>query len=290
MDTKEIKNLIAIPSVALVLAACTSATIVMEVDDSLENNATVYELSYPDSLSDKISDKRMNITFGPYRVADADLSLKKVNIRAEYPASLVDIKNVEQRGDTTITTRISGGPTSIFGFSRPPGEYDATITESSRTMTYNFMINRGATWSAYCEHQSVKKNPPEGRSGNVEILSSNFGCQYKKPGSSEDVWLLVIDTQRKITLTREGESTALFAHSTGGKYATAKGKTSTSFNGTAGYTWSHIQDGVDTKVAAISVREERSRIWLSKENTEQVNHLLSMANTGLLIYSWEFYD
>ncbi len=290
MISKEMKKLIAVSSVALAVSACRPATIVMEVDNSLKDNATVYELNYPDSLSDKVSGKRLNIAFGPYRVSDADLSWRKVNIRAEDPAPLIDMKRVERNGNTTITTGFSAGPTSLFGFTRPPGEDDTTITESSKTITYNFKVGQNTTWSAYCVHQLAKRTNPEDKSGNIEILSSNFGCQYKKQGSSEDPWLLVIDTNKKITLTRQGESSALFAHSTGGKYATSKGTTSTSFGGTAGYVWSHIQNGIDTKVAAVSVREERSRVWLNKGNTAQVNHLLSMANTGLLIYSWEFQD
>ncbi len=290
MFTKDIKTFISFSFVVLALSACTPATIVMEVDGTLKSNSTMYVLSYPDSMSDTISGKRLNISFGPYRVVDADLSWRKVNVRAGDPAPIVDIKRVERTGNTTITTSISGGPVSIFGFTRPPGKDDATTTESSKTITYKFKVGQNITWSAYCLHQSVKRTPPEGQGGNIEIVSSNFGCQYTRDGSIKEVWMLVVDTNGQITLTRDGESSVLFAHSTGGKYVTSKGVASTSFNGTAGYTWSRAQEGVNTKVAAISVREDISRVWLSKSNPASLNQVLSMANTGLLIYSWEFQD
>ena len=88
-------------------------------------------------------------------------------------------------------------------------------------------------------------------------------------------------------MTQKGMPNSLIAHSTGGIYIMPDGKPAKFSTRIAGYTWSHIKNGKQRNIAAVSVREETPRVWLDKDNSQPVDHALSMANTGLLIYSWE---
>jgi hypothetical protein len=56
--------------VLLLLGGCTTAKLVMKVDPTLESNATVYEVETPKAMSNN----SLNVSFGPYRVADAHAS------------------------------------------------------------------------------------------------------------------------------------------------------------------------------------------------------------------------
>ncbi len=57
-----------IPVIILLLAGCASGQLLMKIDPSLETNARLYEVKTPDTWSER----RLNVSFGPYRVADAD--------------------------------------------------------------------------------------------------------------------------------------------------------------------------------------------------------------------------
>jgi hypothetical protein len=281
-----------LPAVIVLIAGCTPVKLVMKVDADLEDNAVVYELSYPDSLADKISGNRLNVSFGPYRVADANLSWTRTNTEAEDPAPLVNIKNTKKSGNTSTTTEISGGPTSVFGFTRPAGEDEPSINEESRSITYKFNVGQKVAWSAYCTHYAKKRVTPYENTNSIEILTSNFTCQYKDAGnrvgdkSNNEVWTLTVDDDGAITMTQQGQPNTLIAYSTGGIYVMPDGKPAKSTTGTAGYTWNQSIDGNEKNIAAISVGEETPRVWLGKGNSETINQILSMANTGLLMYSW----
>ncbi len=282
---------IILPAIAVLFAGCTPLKLVMKVDPALKENAIAYELSYPDSLADKISGNRLNMSFGPYRVTDADLSWTGMNTEAEDPAPIVSFKEVKTSGNTTTTTEISGGPTSLFGYTRPAAEGEPSINKTSRSITYQFKVAQQTTWNAYCTHKAEERVIQYKNTNSVELLSSNYTCQYKKAGksagASNEEWTLYANHEGNITMTQKGKPKGLTAHSTAGDYVMPDGKPARSTTRTAGYTWSQIKDGNKKIVAAISVREETPRVWLDKGNTEIMNHILSMANTGLLIYGWE---
>ncbi|MCK5387286.1 MAG: hypothetical protein KAJ39_08865 [Gammaproteobacteria bacterium] len=265
----------------------------MKVDTALEANAVVYKLNYPDSLADKISGNRLNISFGPYRVTDADVSWTRTGSQAEDPDPFFTFKNTRKSGNTTTTTKLGVGPTSIFGFSRPAAEGEPSINKSSQTITYKFKVSKDITWNALCSHRAEKRVTQYENTNAVEILWSNFTCQYTAENkttnnkSNSEIWTLSVDYGGPITMTQNEKPNTLFALSTGGKYVMPKGQETKFTTGTAGYTWRQINNGTDKSVAAISVREETPRVWLHKGNSDTINHVLSMANTGLLIYSWE---
>jgi hypothetical protein len=265
----------------------------MKVDTALEANAIVYELNYPDSLADKLSGNRLNISFGPYQVTDANASWARTSWQAEAPDPFFRFKSTRKSDNTTTTTKIGVGPTSIFGFSRPADEGEPSINKVSRSITYKFKVGQDTTWNALCSHRAEKRVTQNENTSSVEILSSNYTCHYTAEDKSTDnelnseVWTLAIDYDGTITMTQKGKPISLIAHSTGGIYVMPDEqptKISTVFSG---YTWSQIKDGNDKNIAAISVREETPRVWLDKGNSDSINHILSMANTGLLIYNWE---
>lgn len=85
--------------IMLFLTGCTPVKLLMNVDTSLESNAVVYRLTYPNSLSDKISGKRLNVSFGPYQVTDADLSWTRTGSQAEDPDSFFTAKSTRKSGE-----------------------------------------------------------------------------------------------------------------------------------------------------------------------------------------------
>ncbi len=279
--------------IIIFLTGCTPVKLLMKVDTSLESNAVIYKLKYPDSLADKISGKRLNVSFGPYRVTDADLSWTRTGSQAEDPDPFFTFKNTRKSGNTTTTTKLGVGPTSILGFSRPPAEGEPTIDKSFRTVKYKFKVDQGITWNALCVHRAEKRVTQHENTNAVEILSSNFTCQYKADNkltdnkSNREIWMLSVDYGGAITMTQKGKPNTLTAHSTGGKYFKPNGQATKISTRYAGYTWRQSKGGNDKNSAAISVREETPRVWLHKGNTDSLNHVLSMANTGLLIYHWE---
>ena len=83
-----------LPFIIIVLIACTPAKVIMNVDAELNANAVVYEIDYPDSLADKFSGKRLNVSFGPYQVTDADVSWTSTETQAENPDPLLNFKKI----------------------------------------------------------------------------------------------------------------------------------------------------------------------------------------------------
>ncbi|MDH3347565.1 MAG: hypothetical protein OEM02_05615 [Desulfobulbaceae bacterium] len=265
----------------------------MNVDTSLGSNAVVYSLNYPNSLSDKIFGKRLNVSFGPYRVTNVDLSWTRTSSQAEDPDPLFTITDTHKSGNTTTTTKLGAGPTSFFGFSRPPAEGEPTIDKSFRTVKYRFTVGQEIIWNGHCVHRSEKRVIQHENSNTVEILLANFTCEYKEDNkrteneSSREAWTLSVEYGGAITMTQKGKINTLAAHSTGGNYVEPNGQPTKLSIRTAGYTWRQSEGGNDKNIAAISVREETPRVWLYTGNSDYLNHVLSMANTGLLIYRWE---
>lgn len=259
----------------------------MKVDTALEANAIVYELEYPDSLADKLSGNRMNMAFGPYRVTDADASWARTGSQAEDPDPIFHFKKVRESGKTTTTTEVGAGPTSLYGYTRPAAEGEPSLKKISQSIKYKFKVGQDNTWNALCSYRAKERVTEYKNRTDVEMLSSNFTCQYtveNRPDS--EIWMLSIEYDGTITMTQKGKPNMLTAHSTGGNYFKPNGQATKISTRSAGYTWQQSEGGNDKNVAAISVREETPRVWLDKGNSDDINHVLSMANTGLLIYIW----
>jgi hypothetical protein len=279
-----------LPLIIILLTGCSTAKVLMQVDTALEANSIVYKLDYPDSVSDKVSGKRLNVSFGPYRVTNADVSWTRTDTKAEDPEPVFGSSSTHKSGDTTITKEIRGGPTSILGYTRPADEGEPSIKKTSRTISYKFKVGHDITWKAHCSHKAKKRVTEFETSNAIETLSSKFTCQYTMNAGDEsnnDVWILSVDYDGTITMTQKGKPNTLVAHSTGGMLVKSDGLPTNISTVSAGYSWSQIIDGNEKNIAAISVREETPRVWLDKGNSDSLNHILSMASTGLLIYSWE---
>lgn len=275
--------------IIILLSGCTPVKVKMNVDASLQANANIYNLNYPNSLTDKISGKRLNVTFGPYHVTNTDLSWTRTNSRAEDPDPFFTVKNTKTSANTTTTTKVGVGPTEVLGFSRIAEEGEPTIHQSYRTVTYQFNVGKNLTWNARCTHNASERKSQYQNTNATELLSSRFVCQYTPANpSNKETWQLTIDVGQPITLAKNGKPTNLTAHSSSGHFVKANSQTTNHTTRRAGYTWQQLKKNGNAKsVAAISIREEKPRVWLHKDNDNTLNHILAMANTGLWVYGIE---
>lgn len=281
-----------LPALIVLLAGCTTTKVVMKVDPALEGNSTVYKLKYPNSLADKLTSKRLNVSFGPYRVIKAKVGWTGKNSKAEDPDPFFTSTKIEKSGNVTTTTKIGVGPTEIFGFSRPAAEGEPTLQTSSQKITYKFKVGKDVTWLARCAYRAEKRVTHYQNTTSSDVLASNFTCQYKKKDTKGDksdsgIWVFSADYGEPITMTLPGTKNTLTANQTTGKLVKSNGKSTKHSTRAAGYTWTQSKDGTNKNVAAISIREEKPRVWLDKRNSDSLNHILAMANTGLWVYSME---
>jgi hypothetical protein len=143
------------------------------------------------------------------------------------------------------------------------------------------------TWKAACTHKAQKRVTQYENRTASELLASNYTCQYTPADKqNNEAWILAIEYAGPITMTQKGKANTFTAESTGGIYVKKDQQPTNLTSATAGYTWKQINKGENKKLAAISTREETPRVWLDKDNTEASNHILAMANAGILIYSW----
>lgn len=256
--------------IILLLAGCAPLQLLMEIDPSLKTNAKVYEVKHPDTWTDK----RLNVSFGPYQVTDVDFSWRK---KVDSPG--LGLHLLEHMGLTV------------------PG---ADIRTVSQSHTYKFKIGNNITWDAECGHNLKKREVEsktvaiiEGQSGfkveiedpdknasTLELVSSIYTCRYWQEGY--EPWVLYVEkyesSQLYITLTNKEH---LFkAHATTGVYVRADGRPYKLSAPIAGYTWTKDNNNI----AAISAGEKTPKVWLDKRNPDSTNDVLSMASTGLLIY------
>ncbi len=245
-----------IPVIIILLTGCTTLSLRMKVDPSLETNARVYEVKSPSSWS---VNKKLNVSFGTYRVADANTGWRTTKTSSATEISMVD---------------------QLLGMSSS----DATNIKGSQTLAYKFKIGDEITWDCQCVHLAEKRVTKHKNVSSLEILSSRYTCHYTR--ADNEPWVLSVEqhdlAQIDIRMTN-GEK--LFrAHSTAGMYVTSDERPYKTFRPPdAGYTWTHD----DNNVAAISVGEKIPRVWLDKRNPDSMNRVLAMASAGVLIYHWK---
>lgn len=251
--------------IIILLAGCGTAKVVMKIDPSLDANAMVYEVTYPDSLRDKLSGKDLNVSFGNYRVTDADVGWQRT-------------KKISETEDTNIT---------IFGFSNIDDTSDTThkiiTSQVYQSINYKFKVGTETTWDSQCDHVAMKRVTQKGSLSRLELLSSNFTCKFM--GADNELWVLSVDSdgspQQDIKFTNK--EMIFSAYTTAGAYVKSDGSTMKYKTHTAGYTWTKDNNNI----AAISVREEIPRVWLDKGNSDSTNDVLAMASSGLLVYYWK---
>lgn len=267
------KNLwVSLPVILILLAGCKTATLLMRVDPALESNASVYEVKSPDVWS---AEKKLNVSFGAYRVSDMDISWTTTGDTSSPGSFLTD-----------VLYEVAGVKT---------GGDDDSIREVTRSLSYAFSGGDKVIWNADCVHLVEEREYEERvlsmgnkNKGNetvtrVDILSSRYTCRYTR--ASYEEWVLSIERRGAHTSSLEigmtdGEE-YFTAHATAGKYIMSDGSKSRMLRPPdMGYTWKHG----DNSVAAISVKESNPKVWLDKRNSKSTNHVLAMASAGLLIY------
>lgn len=270
----------------LLIASCSVTKVVMTIDPELEMNATVYVVQHPNKITDKISGKRLNVTFGPYQVSDADPSWTRTGTTAEYPRPLIDFSRTKTKTKTSgritkttsTTVGFQGGPTSVLGFSRTPEDGDSVIDKSFKSIAYKFRDSSDAIWNAKC-YYSAEKRRVVGETSS-ETLWSDYFCHYTL---GDKMWELAIYDDENITMTEAEKDNKLIGYTTRGIRVKENGEKTNLNTKTAGYTWA---DDLQY-VGAIATKEEPPRVWLNRDNKKSLNDILAMANTGLIVYNWE---
>ncbi len=260
--------------IAIFLAGCTTAKLAMKVDPILEANAFVYEIKSPGALSDK----KLNVSFGPYRVVDIDTSW----ITTEESASglfwvdlLYEFTGINSSGIQKSDDRTSDGKVS------PASSIYDKRSESSQSLAYNFMVGSEVAWFSQCNHFIEMRESEYRNKTKVHLVLSSFTCLYTKAGS--EPWVLSIDKRgySKLEIKMSSSDELLIAHSTAGTLKLSDGSTPKMLRpAETGYTWT---DGRNN-IGAISLKVKPPRVWLDKRNSESMNEVLAMASTGLLIY------
>ncbi len=250
----------------LLMAGCTTAKLTMVVDPALEKNARVYEMSMPGEFSDA----KLNVSFGNYRVTEAD-------------ARRIVIKK-SSGGDLPWYLRLLGLST--------PGD---DIKKMSTSHAYKFNIRDETTWDAKCHLRAEEGEVKEvnnaiitnvGDKVSIKTLSSYYECRYTASG--QQPWVLTIEQRGNSNLDIEvnNNDQHFKAHVTAGEYVATDGRELWGQPSYAGYTWT-----LDNKsIGAVAVREKIPRVWLHKDNSGPTNDVLSMASAGLQIYYWKIYS
>ncbi len=244
-----------IPVIILLIAGCASGQLLMKIDPSLETNARLYEVKTPDTWSEK----RLNVSFGPYRVADADAYLARTTKSSESEIYWLNL---------------------AFGVDHP----DARINKSSMSHTYKFMVGNEITWDSECILLTEEREVKEKNVSSVEPLSLQYTCRYTR--ADNEPWFLSIERrgESRLEIKMTNKEKLFHAHASKGVYVKPDGRSYTALTPTdTGYNWTHDNNNI----AAISIREEIPRVWLDKRNSDSMNHVLSMASAGLLIYYWK---
>lgn len=280
------KNILAVLlTAAVLLTGCTTLELRMRVDPSLRDNANVYKVTSPDSWS---PDKRLNVSFGPYRVTDLDVGWTTTRTPSKTKGLLAILL---QRAGISIGLSTDNDDDDYGYDDDTVSDPNTTSTEITESLTYAFTVNDKITWRAECHHLTEKDTFEKGNLRSVKILSSKYYCQYTRPGATP--WVLSIDRDRysdELDIKMIGQREVFKANPSRGYYVTSSdGMTYKTFRPRdPGYTWT---DAGDNNLAAVAIDIEVPKVWLGKDNPDStpyaINDILSMATTGLLIYKWK---
>ena len=239
--------------IIIVLTSCRSAEFIMNVDSSLEANAQIYKMKSPSSWFDE----KLNVTFGDYRVSKTDIT--------HTTKSLFGLEI------TWVST--------LFG--KDIGFTKNTIMTS---ISYKFEIANGNTWDSKCVFVAEKKEIDYKKVTLTDISSPKYACLYTLGDDQSWTLTFTYDDTLKIDVEMVSKENFFKARTIGGRFVASDGRTSEFITPhDTGYTWT--SDG--KSIAAIFFREIPPKVWLDKRNTRNINDVISMANTGLLVYYWE---
>jgi hypothetical protein len=243
---------IIIPVIIVLLAGC-AGELKMNMDPSLEANSDVLQTSSEGTFGDK----RLNVTFGPYSVTEADASWVKTRMSSEKDFSLIN---------------------EIFGIESP----EKTKSKTTATLTYRFATGSGAPWDVACALLAHRREVFIGKLTSSKTYSARYKCRYTREGDEPRFFSVEIGESGTL-IKMEADGKAYTASPVRGVFEMKGGKSYDSLSYEAGYVWT--PEGGESQTAALSTMENKPRVWLHKDNSEDMNHALAMGSAGLLIYS-----
>ena len=270
----------AVPLIAacVLAAGCVGAHLVANVDPEAERRSTVYVIEQPGGFW---LEKRLNVSFGPYRVVDADLGRTRT-----------------ERGKDTEKRRYFNWLSLLFK------NEGLIVTESSREDTkkqrlaYRFEIAGKAPWAATCTLRRLVRHREEShmltgddgepwddddhRDSTDVLRSASLTCVYSRPGEGD--WVLSMETDaagqaRQARFTNRQDAYA------------ARGVTSTLVVGDDGrkaHSWLAVPTGYEwvrgeEVLGTLVTYREGRRLLLDRDCPASTADVLAMGSSGLVL-------
>lgn len=256
----------------VLVAGCVGAHLVVSVDPEAERRSTVYEIKQPGGF---LPAKRLNVSFGPYRVVGADLGRSRT-------------EHGKERGKRRYV--------NWLGFLLC--DEDLFVTESSRedtkeqSLAYRFEIAGSGSWTAKCtlhrlvrhwdEHSTFGSDGPYHYDSGDALMSAESTCVYSRPGEGD--WVLSVETDAagqtgRAHLTNQQDAyaarrvTSTLVVGDDGRQAQSP------FAVPTGYEWVR---GEETLGTLVTYREGR-RLLLDRDCPAATADVLAMGSSGLVL-------
>jgi hypothetical protein len=261
----------------VLLAGCTGAHLVLNVDPEVERRSTVYQIEQPGGFW---TEKRFNVSFGPYGVVGADLG----RTRTEHG------KDTEKRYFNWLSLLFK--------------DEGLIVTESSREdrkeqrLGYRFEIAGKAPWTATCTLRRLVRHREEShmftgddggpwddddhRDSTDVLTSASLSCVYSRPGEGD--WVLSVETDaagqaRQARFTNRQDAYA------------ARGVTSTLVVGDDGrkaHSWLAVPTGYEwvrgeEMLGTLVTYREGRRLLLDRDCPASTADVLAMGSSGLVL-------
>jgi hypothetical protein len=307
-------NMLRIATAGALIAGCTPAQLVVNVDPELERAADVFEVRRPDAF---LQEDSLNVTFGPYRVAAMDIDWTHTSSHG---------KESEYRWAAGAIT-LPDSPLDWLEVDNLLRPYLALEQVSHREeavtkeLRYVFKSEGDGPWTARCKYAATQDRMDVNRviglgkrKGDASYTQSQttgfrFACVYKQPDA--EPWTLTISAggqelqdhrlvrpdaagnavvfpfiKPDIRLT-QGDTTYTADLSMTANVVATDGSDRRSHLVVSGYYWM----AGERKIAALANLSQRTpRLWLARFNDAATNHALAMASTGVMLFRWVISD
>jgi hypothetical protein len=275
---------------SVILAGCTPAYIVVNVDPELAEHAAVYDVKRADRFW---LEDQLNVSFGPYRVADMDVGWirertieKKSEIRTD--TSLFSVSEAERQWLGVFSVLYLDPHLTVTSRTL----YEDRVTQKMR---YRFESGGFETWTARCAcrasyertetHYIVRLNKAKERNDDNPVLSGyRYACVYSSAG--KDDWVLSITgeylTKLEVSL-KHGDTTYSATLTVPGQVVAKDRPDIKPYDVLSGYYWVANNE---KRGALANYAQKIPQIWLRHDNGDETNQGLAMASTGLLFFHW----
>lgn len=239
--------------VLLVLNGCSTGVLTINIDPELLSNSDVFEINQ----SSILSKNGEAISFGPYKAANFGW-IKTTKASRTEMLWMNRILNIDIPDTTKIKLSVSHN--------------------------YKFSTDNGDKWKAECVLLSNQREHSDNNLSILQTLSFYYSCEYTHP--DHDSWVFSIQQNGSSKSTLEmGNSENLFtANADKGVYMKPDGSSSNMMApADTGFTW--VEN--NNVVAAFTVLGKTPKVWLDKNNSQELNNMLSMASASYLVYKWK---